>query len=71
MTTVACGIFMYVWEPFVETYMMMGWYFTANPLIYKDRGGHPSWLMHFPCECKVPYLKDRARLLGERERASR
>lgn len=62
---------MYVWEPFVETYLQMGWCYTLNPLVYEDRGGNPSWLMQYPCECRIPYLKDRARLLGERASASR
>jgi hypothetical protein len=52
--------FMHVWLPFVDTYLKLGWMFAnSNPMVYADGGGHPSFLMKWPCECKCPYLKKR------------
>lgn len=49
--------FMNVWEPYVEAYHQMGW--MIYEVIYENRGGNASYLMVYPCQCRLPYLKSR------------
>lgn len=45
--------FSYVWEPYVQDHLLMGWMFARDPCIY-ERGEYLAYLMCWPCECKVP-----------------
>lgn len=49
---------MWVWAPFVETYLQMGWMLSyAKPV--GERGEFYSFIMEYPCTCRLPYLKKR------------
>lgn len=50
---------MHVWEPFLEDYLKMGWMFDQGFPVH--RGEHWSFLMLWPCSCKVPCLRKRER----------
>jgi hypothetical protein len=49
---------MYVWHPYLDDYLRMGWMFAGDGPLY-TRGEHLSFLMEWPCTCKMPYLKKR------------
>jgi len=51
--------FAYAWHPFLEDYLRLGWMFAARPLIAEDRGGQPSWLMIWPCTCRLAMPRTR------------
>lgn len=60
--TVYYKTFMNVWGPLVEDYLSMGW--MVDNMISENRGGYETWLLVWPCECKVPYIHHRYGVLG-------
>lgn len=44
-------IFRYIWHPDVERWHQLGWMIVD--VIHFDRGGHPTYLMQWPCTCSV------------------
>lgn len=54
---------MNVWGPLVEDYLSMGW--MVDNIIAENRGGYETWLLVWPCECKVPYIHHRYERLGD------
>lgn len=43
----------YVWEPFMEDFLRLGWLASSRPIYDMPRGEHPSWLMLWICDCQV------------------
>jgi hypothetical protein len=53
---------MYVWEPFVEDFLAVGWLLGA---FYAERGEYGSYVMLWLCDCKPVVPRARQRWQGD------